>query len=277
MKKLLTLFLALIVVFVLVLLTKTMMFSSRQMDVAAVTPAVVEPKAATARLTQALQFKTISHKDPEKFDPAMFLGFHDFLERSYPLVHQKLERQVINRYSLLYKWQGTDTSLKPVLLNAHMDVVPIEPGTEADWKYDPFHGVVEEGYIWGRDAIDMKSTLTAIMEAVERRLEKGHSPHRTIYLSFGHDEELGGDNGAKNIAAYLRIKAGKSKAGRGTYTKRRPFVHMKFNGIEGAFPVVMNDVDMVTAIKKGYLTVEGSPEYGRDIGDFMVRIQELVT
>ncbi|MDM8516127.1 hypothetical protein QUF76_08005 [Desulfobacterales bacterium HSG16] len=78
------------------------------------------------------------------------------------------------------------------------------------------------------------------------------------------------------IAAYLRVKAGKSKAGRGEYKKRRPFVHMKFNGVEGAFPVVMNDVDMVTAMRKGYLMVEGSPEYARDMGDFMVKIQDMI-
>jgi len=81
----------------------------------------------------------------------------------------------------------------------------------------------------------------------------------------------------KDIAAYLRVKAGKTKAGRGVYAKRRPFVHMKFNGVEGAFPIVMNEVDMVTAVKKGYLSIEGSPEYGGNIGDFMVRIQNLIT
>ena len=80
-----------------------------------------------------------------------------------------------------------------------------------------------------------------------------------------------------NIAAYLKVKAGKTKSGRGVYAKRRPFVHMKFNGVEGAFPIIMNDVDMVTAVKKGYLTIEGSPEYGGNIGDFMVRIQNLIT
>ncbi|RPH49676.1 MAG: hypothetical protein EHM85_12995 [Desulfobacteraceae bacterium] len=81
----------------------------------------------------------------------------------------------------------------------------------------------------------------------------------------------------RDIAAYLRVKAGKTKAGRGVYTKRRPFVHMKFNGVEGAFPIVMNQVDMVAAVKKGYLSIEGSPEYGGNIGDFMVRIQNLIT
>ncbi|WP_028314982.1 hypothetical protein [Desulfatibacillum aliphaticivorans] len=80
-----------------------------------------------------------------------------------------------------------------------------------------------------------------------------------------------------DIAAYLRVKAGKSKAGRGVYKRRRPFVHMKFNGVDGAFPIVMNDIGMVDAVKKGFLTIEGSPEYGGNIGDFMVRIQDLIT
>lgn len=79
------------------------------------------------------------------------------------------------------------------------------------------------------------------------------------------------------IAAYLRVKAGRSQAGRGVYAKRRPFVHMKFNGVEGAMPIVLNEVDMVTAVRNGYLTVEGSPEYGGNIGDFMVKIQNLIT
>ncbi len=80
-----------------------------------------------------------------------------------------------------------------------------------------------------------------------------------------------------DIAAYLRVKAGKSKAGRGVYRRRRPFVHMKFNGVEGAYPIVMNQVDMVDAVRQGLLSIEGSPEYARDMGDFMMRIQNLIT
>ncbi|MFZ5569514.1 MAG: hypothetical protein ACOZF0_03860 [Thermodesulfobacteriota bacterium] len=84
-------------------------------------------------------------------------------------------------------------------------------------------------------------------------------------------------DGEPDIAAYLRVKAGKSKSGRGFYSRRHPFVHMKFNGIKGALPIILNDVNMVEAVRKGYLSVEGSPEYGRDIGDFMMRIQALTT
>ncbi|MFZ5565007.1 MAG: hypothetical protein ACOZBW_13240 [Thermodesulfobacteriota bacterium] len=79
------------------------------------------------------------------------------------------------------------------------------------------------------------------------------------------------------IAAHLRVKAGQTKAGRGPYTKRRPFIHLRFNGVDGALPVILNDVDMVTAVREGHLSIDGSPEYGRDFGDFMMRIQALIT
>ncbi len=84
-------------------------------------------------------------------------------------------------------------------------------------------------------------------------------------------------DGEPDIAGYVRVKAGKSKSGRGFYARRHSFVHMRFNGVSGALPVILNDVNMVEAIRRGYLSVEGSPEYGRDIGDFMMRIQALTT
>ncbi len=82
--------------------------------------------------------------------------------------------------------------------------------------------------------------------------------------------------GEDDIAAYLRVKGGKSKAGRGFYTKRRPFVHMEFNGIDGAMPILLEEVNMVEAVGNGLLRLEGSPEYARDLGNFMMRIQKLL-
>lgn len=81
----------------------------------------------------------------------------------------------------------------------------------------------------------------------------------------------------EGIAAYLRIKAGKSKAGRGYYKRKLPFVHMKLNTAENALPVFLNEVEFVEAISKGYVAVEGSPEYGAKMNDFMQRIQALIT
>jgi hypothetical protein len=100
---------------------------------------------------------------------------------------------------------------------------------------------------------------------------KGGDPEMVRWTSKQPERiyQMSVDN--EDIAAYLRVKAGKTKAGRGFYKKRRPFVHMRFNGIDGALPVILNEV------KNESLRVEGSPEYGRDVGDFMMRIQNMIT
>jgi hypothetical protein len=80
-----------------------------------------------------------------------------------------------------------------------------------------------------------------------------------------------------DIAAYLRVKAGKSKAGRGVYTRKRPFIHMRFHGIDGALAVLLRDVEFVEGVAKGFVTIEGAPEYAAQLNDFMQRIQAMLT
>jgi carboxypeptidase PM20D1 len=122
----------------------------------------------------------------------------------YPSIHNHLKRTILNEYSLLYEWKGTHPDKKPIILAAHLDVVPANP---SDWQVDPFEGSIRNGVIWGRGAIDDKGSLFAILEAVEYLLESGYVPERTIYLAFGHDEEAGttgGMNGARKISEYLK-------------------------------------------------------------------------
>lgn len=80
-----------------------------------------------------------------------------------------------------------------------------------------------------------------------------------------------------DIAVFLRVKAGNSKSGRGFYTRKRPFVHMKFNGLDGAIAVLLKDAEFVPAVAKGYVSVEGAPEYAAQLNDFMQRIQAITT
>lgn len=124
--------------------------------------------------------------------------------------------------------------------------------------------------------LKIKMTIYMITTALSQ-YNKGGDPEMVRWTSKQPERiyQMSVDN--EDIAAYLRVKAGKTKAGRGFYKKRRPFVHMRFNGIDGALPVILNEVDMVTAVKNEYLRVEGSPEYGRDVGDFMMRIQNMIT
>lgn len=79
-----------------------------------------------------------------------------------------------------------------------------------------------------------------------------------------------------DIAAYLRVKAGKSKSGRGVYARKRPFIHMRFHSIDGALAGLLRDVEFVEGVSKGYVTIEGSPEYAAQLNDFMQRIQAML-
>ena len=81
----------------------------------------------------------------------------------------------------------------------------------------------------------------------------------------------------EGIAAYVRIRAGLSKAGRGVYERRRPFVHLRFHGIDGALAVMNKEVGFVEGVAKGFVRVEGSPEYAANFNDFMMRVQGLLT
>jgi carboxypeptidase PM20D1 len=169
-------------------------------------PEIPIPAAAAERLAGSIRFATISHADSAAFDKTQFAGLHAYLVQHFPGVHAALEREVIADYSLLYKWQGSDVSLKPVLLLGHMDVVPVEAGTEQTWAQPPFSGAIADGFIWGRGAIDNKSAVVGTLEAVELLLSAGFRPKRTVYLAFGHDEEVGGTRGAMRVADALRAR-----------------------------------------------------------------------
>lgn len=159
-----------------------------------------------ANLVSAVQFKTISHQQVSEIDYSQFEQFLAFIKSSYPLTFAGLEVETVAQYSLLLTWHGTNKDLRPVLMDSHYDVVPIEPGTESDWQQSPFAGVIVDGYLWGRGAIDDKASVIATLEAIERLLAEGFQPERTLLFSLGHDEEIGGDNGAANISALIASK-----------------------------------------------------------------------
>ena len=187
---------------VAVVLFNTFTSSSTQTKVEAVPAPEIRPEALQ-HFQQALVYKTISYGDSTLFDSAQFNGFRKFLEMNYPRMHQALSREIVATYSLLYKWEGRNNSLKPVVLMAHQDVVPIESGTESMWHADPFAGTIKDNFIWGRGTTDDKINLISICEAIEKLTTDNFQPERTIYLAFGHDEEIGG-KGAIAIARLLK-------------------------------------------------------------------------
>ncbi|MBN2853171.1 MAG: M20/M25/M40 family metallo-hydrolase [Clostridia bacterium] len=159
---------------------------------------------AVKKLQQAISIKTISNSDTGQTDWQEFKKFIIFLENAFPLIHANMEKTVINDYSLIYKWKGQDEKLKPGMIMAHIDVVPVEEGTLKDWDANPFSGDIKEGFIYGRGSMDIKIQLITAMQACESLLKEGYTPKRDIYLCFGHDEETGGVDGAAHILEYMK-------------------------------------------------------------------------
>ncbi|KAH9066868.1 hypothetical protein EDB87DRAFT_466588 [Lactarius vividus] len=155
-----------------------------------------------------------------------FGPFHDYLLRSFPLTHETLTLTKVNTYGLLYEWKGSDDTLKPLLLTAHQDVVPVDPKTVDQWRYPPYSGHYDGESIWGRGSADDKSGLIGILcvafsssafaemrlipssSSVETLLERGFKPTRTIVLAFGFDEEASGFQGAQSLSQALLKKYG---------------------------------------------------------------------
>jgi carboxypeptidase PM20D1 len=129
---------------------------------------------------------------------------------------------------------------------AHMDVVPVVPGTAGDWSHPPFGGDIADGYVWGRGAIDDKGCLITLLDAAERLANSGYTPQRTIMFAFGQDEEVGGREGNGNIAKILAAR----------------HVHFAWVLDEGGaifnepFPGVEQSVAFVAVAEKGYLTLQ---------------------
>lgn len=203
--------------------------------------AVIDEAAASARLAEAVRIPTISTGAGQGSDSAALAAFADLLASRYPNAHRVMTRERIGDGSLLFTWTGRDAALKPALLLAHMDVVPVEPGTEARWTHPAFDGVIADGYIWGRGTLDDKLNVTGLMEAAEALAAQGWQPPRTLLFAFGHDEEVGG-SGAKAIAATLKQRG-----------IRAAFLLDEGGALTtGIMPGVARPVATIMAAEKGY-------------------------
>ena len=169
-------------------------------------------EASIRRLSGAVQIPTESFDDlgvigeDERWE--IMFDFAAYLKKTFPEVHNNLSVETINTHGLLYTWQGRDESLKPTLLMAHQDVVPVPASTVDAWTHPPFSGFYDGTYIWGRGASDCKNQLIGILEAIEELLKANFTPQRTVLLSFGFDEEISGRNGAGHLAPFIHERYG---------------------------------------------------------------------
>eukprot|EP00198_Chlamydomonas_reinhardtii_P007148 XP_001696484.1 predicted protein [Chlamydomonas reinhardtii] len=181
-----------------------------------------ELDAAVQRFSQFLQFRTVSSPlvPHHTVEPDEFRRLHDWMPTAFPEVWETLEVEEVGDANLSYllKWVGTlelqqqqqqqqqqhpaaaaegvAAPLLPVLFLSHLDVVPVANETLSNWTHPPFSGAVAGGYVWGRGALDDKVGVSGLLEAATLLIRTGWRPARTLYFSFGQDEEVGGEKGA---------------------------------------------------------------------------------
>lgn len=197
-------------------------------------------------LAEAIRFRTVAEADPARRDLAAFDDFRRWVASTFPLVWQRGRAEVVGDHSLVFTIPGKDRDLVPVLLMGHIDVVPIDDGSEKSWTWPPFAGERSDTHLYGRGALDDKGSVVAILETVEDLLRSGEPLVRTLNLAFGHDEEASGRQGAAAIAGLFRSR------------DVRFSVVLDEGGFvtEGVVPATRRPVALVGVAEKGYLDVE---------------------
>ncbi len=222
----------------LVLVLSANMFVDRcPQPVAQPAPAIpVNGQASARRLGQAIQLQTISSEPAQPADRmTAFLQLHDFLRASFPRVPEALSREIVDRYSLLYTWAGVSNEQKPILLAAHLDVVPVESGTEGRWSHPAFSGHIADGYVWGRGS--RCSGCSKPSNSFSRKGSGRAAPSTSVRAR---------EDGAAKIAARL--------ASRGV--KLEYVLDEGMSIMRGAIPGVNESVAFIGIAEKGLMTVE---------------------
>lgn len=229
-----------------IVLYRTLQLSYDLPEVEQVTYHDIELDGALERLSRGIQFRTVSTQELSFLYRPEFDAFLEFVQESYPNIHRTMSREIVNGYTPLYKWEGTDPDLPAAMFQGHYDVVPVEPGTEGDWTYPAFSGRISDGYVWGRGAIDDKSGIFSYLEAFEYLIERGFQPERTIYLALNHDEEIGGRMGARKVAD-LMLERELDIAF--VIDEGMPVVEEVLEGLE-------HPIAMIGVAEKGYVSLE---------------------
>ena len=170
-----------------------------KLDASDYVPHPIDEARLVGHLSGAVKIPTVTLPDNDA-DGSIFYEYQAYIEKCYPLITSAAEKTQVNKYAVIYKVTGSNKSLLPAAILAHQDVVP---APEEGWEVPPFSGDVKDGYVYGRGSQDMKSQMIAALEALEILLQEGRRPKRTILFCFGHDEELRGTYGAKEISSYL--------------------------------------------------------------------------
>ena len=149
---------AVIVAIIAVIAIRTMCFKPKKTDPCEKSEEIFDKDCAVENLAKLIRCRTISHPDHVGEDEEEFSKLVDMLPSLYPSVHRVCSLTKLPDRALLYKWQGKNEG-QPTVLMAHYDVVPVN---EEGWDKPPFDGVMEDGVLWGRGALDTKVTFNDI-------------------------------------------------------------------------------------------------------------------
>jgi carboxypeptidase PM20D1 len=255
-----------LVVLAVVLVARTFAIQSSQgPPEAASDSGDLDSTAIANHLSGAIRFRTVSARNQSEAARDQFNGLKSYLAQTFPKCYATLTVEHVNEYSLLFTWKGVEEGLKPIMLTAHLDVVPAaDPPNARDasgptaqgargdgkagsiWAYPPFEGRIDDTFIWGRGSLDDKVSVLGILEAAESLIGQGFRPRRTIYFGFGQDEETSGVRGARAIAARLKERG----------VRLECLVDEGTGIVDQFFPGLSAPVAPIGIAEKGYVDVE---------------------
>lgn len=198
---------------------------------------------SVSNLQKLIQIKTVSYDDQKEIDPLAFLEFESFIDSLYPLIYEKCDVVKFHKNSFLISYEGRNKDLKPIILMAHYDVVPVPEENRKDWRVDPFAGEIIDDMLYGRGAVDNKFAVISLLEALNSLLLDNYKPERTVKVLFTHDEEIRG-MGAQSIAAYLENSG----------IEAEYLLDEGFMITEGIIPGYDGKLAMIGTAEKGYAT-----------------------
>lgn len=210
-KRLLRGFFLMLGLLAIVLTWNTWRLESRQIRVQPQPAMKLDEQALISRFQAAIRIPSISKPLAKLTAEDPIYQFRDFLSETFPELHEDPWICRTGRVfgddaiaSVLLEWPGENPDLDGILLMSHFDVVPVESSSKAVWRHPPFDGTQDDEFVWGRGTLDCKQGVMAILEAMQRLVEDGFRPERTIYVALGHDEELGGQDGNLKMADWMR-------------------------------------------------------------------------
>ena len=193
--------LAVLVVFIGIILLRTLAFRPHKEEAVTAEPVELNEEKIIADMADMIRCKTVSNRDHSLVDWGEFDRFQALLQERFPRIHEAATLEKLGKTGLLYHLKGKSDAAPSVCM-AHYDVVPIE---EDGWTKPAFDGLIEDGFLWGRGTLDTKGTLCGVMEALEQLLGDGYVPENDLYLSFSGEEEVDGES-CREIVKYLEAK-----------------------------------------------------------------------